>query len=254
MKISLQEFKNQVISDYKLVTLGSECAKIAVREESSAGLTLNADVAQVALAKFLTTSDTLVTAAYDLTLQLSAERTRPEQFFLHLFANNQPLPVNRNALLDSFKVSQRTENEGVTVCTIGNESLESGALFGVLHEASKADIHMPLSIIFWNTGIVQSNANLLKMLSIWLKDRPQEINIQAVSGDDYAALCTTFQSQLRLSRQGCTTLTLVELRGNPSAFATWISQHDIASPSDLHAIDQAATQAAETSLRGVVLR
>ena len=85
MNISFEEFKRQVLNDYKNVCLGRELRQAAAKERSIGSFTACSDVAQVALSKQFCETDWHTSAGIDTTFEIAAGIISPLDFFRRLY-------------------------------------------------------------------------------------------------------------------------------------------------------------------------
>ena len=79
--ISLGQFKEQVLRDYRVAYMGREARRAAMVEADCHYVTALSDVAQAALARFAEAEDAYISAGLDLTAELALGRQTPSGFF-----------------------------------------------------------------------------------------------------------------------------------------------------------------------------
>lgn len=248
--ISLEEFKRQVVRDYEWASLGEELYRAVSIESDCRHVTKGCDIAQVALSKFVTTKDNYISAGIDLTYDLAQGHTTVEGFFERLYESSTALGLDISTGLLPIAVGatmadkEKQEDKGVTVCCIGGDFVADGDFLESVYWASAQQL--PMAIILWNNNGEHTNGNLIKQLSGFanMRKNEQTLMIQSVKGGDYPALCRTFDSQLRFTREHrATSLTFVEQSFNSiQPFAQWILDKGIAEESTLRNIDAQCKQ------------
>lgn len=260
--ISLEEFKSIVINDFRNAAIGAETLRQVISENECRHITHNCDVAQAVLAKFLRNNDLQISAGIDLTFQLALQRTSPTQFFSEFYSSNQHiyassctefLPVAVGAAMaekmyrNDNALQHNTPAENLILCTLSGEIAADGDFLESLYSA--AIQRLPLAIVLWNNNGEHTNGSFLKLLSGFaaIRKNGSSLSIQAVKGNDYSALCHTFEQQINLARNGkMTTLTFVEGDDDElSLFSQWIVSKQIADASQLHDIQQQVRHDAE---------
>ncbi len=256
--LSLDEFKNQVVADFKMASLGFELLRTARHEGDCSHVTHSSDVAQVALAKFLTVNDIHISSGFDLTFLLALDRITPFDFFRKLFgtSNNAFLRGDTSFLpmaAGSAMAQKRSGNEGITLCTIGGKMSIDGNFLETVYTA--VNERLPLAIVLWNNSGDQSSGNLIKLMGGFSKLWHDALSIKAVRGDNYAALCNTFESQMAFTRSHCApSLTFVDGVDGLAAMGEWICMHKILENSKLQDIANACRQAVERDRKEAYLR
>ncbi len=257
-EISFDEFKSQVITDFKMASLSREVFDVAQREDLANHLTHSSDVAQVALAKFVEEGDVYISSKVDLGFLLAKERTTPFDFFATLFDSSQNISGTSDASFLSVAAGsaiaqKRTENKHITLCTIGGAMAIDGNFLETVYSA--VNERLPLCIVLWNNNGDQSSGNLIKLMSGFAKLGHDALSVQAVRGDNYVALCRTFATQIDFARQqGAPSLTFVDGIDGLSAMSEWVAEHEILTQAKLDDITKACRQAVERDRKEAYLR
>ncbi len=267
--ISLGQFKEQVMRDYRMAYEGREMLHAAQVESDCHYVTQMSDVAQVALARFVESGDTYISAGLDLTAEVAMGRQTARGFFTSLFSTAADVYSHGSpsrmsvavgmALADASLRRQRggnseEEERHIVVCTAcGDFGTDGDFLESVCYAAARS---LPLCIVLWNNSGTTSNGNMIKQLSgfgMTVKGR-KTLAIEAVKGGDYAALCKVMATQTARSRQGFTTLTFVSgCDDELTQFSQWLEDRQIATTQQIANIEQEARQEVERERRGAYL-
>ncbi len=265
--INLRQFKEQVLSDYRLAFLGREMRRSAMVDADCHYVTALSDVAQVTLARFAGECDAYVSAGLDLTAELVRGSVTSPLFFSSLFsaaydlyshgAPNRLSVAVGMALADASARGAAAGEEGgrrVIVCTACGDFGSNGDFFeSVSYAAARS---LPLCIVLWNNNGSTSNGNLIRQLSGFCQSSGgrKTLNIEAAKGGDYAALCRVMRQQVETARRGCTTLTFVSGDdADVKAFGHWITEKQIATEEQLSEIESETRQQVERDRRGAYL-
>ena len=261
MNISFEEFKRQVLNDYKNVCLGRELRQAAAKERSIGSFTACSDVAQVALSKQFCETDWHTSAGIDTTFEIAAGIISPLDFFRRLYfsdfdlrmaASTLHLPqaaglalaskiyrANPEMADDSFA----TDGNSVSFCTIGSRFVTDGYFLETVYTAAAQQI--PLVVVLWNNTGEYSNGNLMKQISgfVNLRKNSQAIILQSVKGYDYPALCRTFEQVAGQCRsQHVPVVVCVEgCADDAQCMKSWIVDSGLATERSLADIERACT-------------
>ena len=227
MKISLDEFKNQIVADYRLSRRGeaiADCAAQAGVEVSSGGM-----VSQVALSKFLSESCVYMSERLDVVVALSKDMLSVEQI---KSGNVQTMFRQVSEACSEAKACK----PGISmVYTIGSDGVLSGNFFNEVIQSTM----LPLSIVVWSASARKMVVSLLKVLGVATNYargiRPA--NVVVVKGNDYSALCRTFEQQIAFSAsQRVMSITIVEEGSDGKSvdeFKEWIVSRGISDAAGL---------------------
>lgn len=263
MLISFEEFKRQVVNDYKLAGLGREMRLAANKERSIGGITAGSDVAQVALSKQFAETDWHTSAGIDLTFEVASGTISPIDFFKRLYSSDYDMRLTASTghlpqaagLAMASKIyrnnpemadnSFASDSDSVTFCTIGSRFVTDGNFLETVYSAAAQQI--PLVVVLWNNTGEYSNGNLMKQISGFanLKKNSQAITLQSVKGYDYPALCRTFEGvALQCRQQHVPVVVCVDGSNDDLAqMRSWIIDSGIATEPQMVDIDRACRQA-----------
>ena len=261
--ISLGQFKEQVLRDYRVAYMGREARRAAMVEADCHYVTALSDVAQAALARFAEAEDAYISAGLDLTAELALGRQTPSGFFRSLFTSagdvfSRGLPSRMAVAVGMALADASLRAAGgrgrIIICTAcGDFGADGDFLESVCFAAARS---LPLCAVLWNNSGTTSNGNLIRQLGGFgqvVKGR-RTLAIEAVKGGDYAALCRVMATQTERTRQGTTTLTFVSgCESEMEAFATWLEEKRIATRQQTAAIEADARQEVERDRRGAYL-
>lgn len=262
--LNLKQFKEQVLSDYRMACAGREALRSARHEADCHFVTANGDVGQVALARFVEPADAYVSAGLDLTAEMAMGRQTPHGFFGSLFSSATDIYAHGTAsrmavaagmaLADASRGAGQGERRRIVVCTAcGDFGADGDFLESVCYAAARS---LPLCIVLWNNNGTTSNGNLIRQLSGFgqtVKGR-RTLAIEAVRGGDYAALCRVMATQTDRARTGQTTLTFVSgAEGEMETFGKWLEERHIATRQQTAEIEAEARQEVERERRRAYL-
>lgn len=268
--LSLLQFKQQVIEDYRMSVLGREMLRAALIEGDFPYASSRCDVAQVALARFVGADDVYMSAGLDIAYELRQGTLTDRGFFESLFASSYDdragLWARGAASQLSVAVGQALADAALcnadglgsakrraVICTIGQNFSCDGEFYETVSYATANSL--PLAIVFWNNGGTTSNGNLLKLLAGFAgSQKHKALYMEAVRGDDYAAVCHVMSTQLERTRQGSTTLTFVSgAKDDTGSFAEWLVDRRITTLHQLGQIDEECRKKVESERRGAYL-
>lgn len=246
----IEEFKAQVVADYKLAFLASQVRLLANEQWPVVPVTREADVAQVTLAKYVEGTDRYISSSIDLAYALASGETDPKRFYERLrriSAEDKQFSPHWGDVLSfgrAFKNGSRdgmNRGSNVVFVTLSSESLGRGEFLESFF-ASVAE-QLPIAFVVWNDASLYSNATVSKLFSGFshLRRDRQGVSVQTVKGNDYVALCRTFEHQVAMSRTNVVpTLTIVE-RSSVDAenFFEWIVGKQISQIDALKDIERA---------------
>lgn len=255
----IEEFKAQVVADYKLAFLASQVRGVAREQWPAVSVTRDVDVAQVTLAKYVLGTDRYISASIDLAYALASGETDAKRFYERLrriASDEKPFSPHWDDVL-SFGRAFKGGVEGsdgsatnVVFVTLPSDSLGRGELL----EAFFASVveQLPIAFVVWNDASTYSNASVSKLFSGFShlhRDR-QGLSVQTVKGNDYVALCRTFEHQVSMSRSNIVpTLTIVERSGvDIKRFFEWVVGKQIAQVDALKDIERACKDASRYGL------
>ena len=258
--LSLGQFKEQVLADYRMAYMGREMLRAAQVEADCHYVTQLSDVAQVALARFVEPEDAYISAGLDLTAEMTMGRQTARGFFGSLFSAAADIyshgSPSRMAVAVGMALADASAGRKgrIIVCTAcGDFGTDGDFLESVCYAAARS---LPLCIVLWNNNGTTSNGNMIRQLSGFgqtVKGR-KTLCIEAVKGGDYAALCRVMMTQTGRSRQGLTTLTFVSgSEDEMPQFSQWLEERQIASRQQLSGVEDAARQEVERERRGAYL-
>lgn len=217
MKISLDEFKKQVLVDYKNAIKCSQSISDMPLEKKNL-VTMDCDVAQIALSKSVEENDSYFPSKIDLAYYIS-KNTKPQKEFSAIEALNKAREV------------KKINNKSIVVYTT------SERIFDSIYDAIV--YKLPIAFVIWNTIIndrlLFSNSDLLKLYSGFTNVFKNNMSIMAVKGNDYPTLCISFEKQLAYTRNNCKpSITIVE-GDNQSilCFKQWIIDRQLYTENDL---------------------
>ncbi len=207
MKISLEEFKQQILTDYRLNL--RVCANTP--DEALHGC----ELAQVALSKYISTD------AYVATFPDNAYTLR----------TNQSIAGNTISSAIEKAIAIKNNAPQIVVCSSARH------IFDAIFDATSAQL--PIAFVFWNmkdkNGTQRPNSDLLKLFNSFATYFRNGLSVQAVKGNDYPALCLTFEQQLSTTRtKRLPSVTIVEGADEcTNSFSKWITERDIFSAKEL---------------------
>lgn len=231
MKISLEDFKNEVLRDFKIACLGD-----IISQRSQFALSSGSSVAQVALAKYIAETDKYWPCTTDISLSLAKDYVSLEDI------KNNSICIYSNSVESACSEARKKTDEGRVVFTIDSSLVLNSNFFGQVVGAAESAI----AIVVWATPSDILAVNLIKALGnqAFFAKGHKALNVVTVKGNDYAALCRTFEQQLNYtSSQKTLSITIVENTSNDSteAFETWITEKGISEKAKLEDIRQACT-------------
>lgn len=247
----IEEFKAQVVADYKLAFLASQVRGLACEQWPDVPVTREADVAQVTLAKYVESTDRYISASIDLAYALASGETDAKRFYERLrriSSENKPFSPHWDDVLSfarAFKGGAQSERDDVSAnvvfVTLNSESLGRGEFLEAFF-ASVAE-QLPIAFVVWNDASLYSNASVSKLFSGFshLNRNRQGLSVQTIKGNDYVALCRTFEHQVSMSRSNVVpTLTIVERSGvDIKRFFEWVVGKQISQADALRDIERA---------------
>ncbi len=261
--ISLLQFKQQVLNDYRTAFTGQEMRRVGMIEADCHYITAQSDIAQVALARFVQPKDEYISAGLDLTLELARQSLSVPTFFSQLFTSAYDryahgtislLSVAVGMALSRASMAQGKAVDGIVHCTLGGDFMADGDFFeSVCFAAARS---LPLNIILWNNSGTTTNGNLIRQLSEFgtLSKSHKTLVIEAVHADDYAALCRVMNTQTSRARSGVTTLTFVSGTSDGiKTFANWLTEKQIATSDQLSSIEEEVKNNVAKERRGAYL-
>ena len=260
MDLNIRQFKQSVLSDYRNAFLGHELRRVAMVESDCHFVTDHCDVAQVALARFVSPSDKFLMTGVDLTLDIARGSISPRNFFSSLFSSAYDAFAEGHvaklsvavgmAMAKAADASAANSDKGIVLCSIGGDFSADGEFFeSVCFAAARS---LPLAVILWNNTGAYTNGNLIRQLGGFgsASKSHRTLSIEAVRSDDYAALCRVMQLQVQRSRQGVTTLTFVDgIADSIPNFRKWILDKQIATPLQLDEVESSARQLVDRDRR-----
>lgn len=207
MKISLEQFKQQVLSDYKLALVASQ--------------ETGYDLAQVALSKYITEDDAYIALCQDKAYEIRLKQ-KPQG----------------TTIKSAIECAMRVRNDvgKLVVCTTARH------IFDAIFDAAASQL--PIAFVVWNVkdsnGFQLPNSDILKLFGGFSTFFRSNLSIQAVKGNDYSALCMTFEQQLSFTRtKHLPSVTIVESNDNcTESFAQWITEHELFSAKELLSVSQ----------------
>lgn len=231
MKISLNDFKNEVLRDYKIACLAS-----IVCDRSDVAMSCGTAVAQVALAKYIKPDDRYWPATTDIPLSLSKDYISLDQI------KSNRINQYNNSIESACSEARKMKGTqgGKVVFTVDSSLILNSNFFGQVIGASDSAI----AVVVWGVQNDILTINMLKMLGAQSNypKGSKALNVSMVKGNDYAALCRTFEQQFSYtSTNGALTITIVENTTNDSlgAFETWILDKGICEKHKLEEIKKA---------------
>lgn len=257
----IEEFKAQVLADYKFAFLASQVRKLAFEKWGSCvSLTDGVDVAQVALAKYVEGTDRYISSSIDLAYALASGETDAKRFYdrqRRLFSENKVYTPHWQDVLpfaEAYKNSRTalsSDNKAsVVFVTLSSDGLGKGVFLESLFAAVVK--RLPIAFVVWNDASVYPNATVSKLFSGFshLHRNRQGVSVQTVKGNDYVALCRTFEHQISVSRsEMAPTLTIVEQSTDDSEkLSKWIVDKQISQPESLLEIERACAEASRYGL------
>lgn len=264
--ISLGQFKEQVLSDYRKAYAGRETLRVAQVESDCHYVTNRSDVGQVALARFVGGDDAYISAGKDLTAEMSMGRQTSRGFFSGLFSSAADVyshgsPSQMAVAVGMALAEASTTQAGgageprriVVSTACGVFGTDGDFLESVCYAAARS---LPLCIVLWNNNGTTSNGNMIRQLGGFgqtVRGR-KTLCIEAVKGGDYAALCRVMATQTSRTRTGLTTLTFVSgAEDEIEQFRQWLEERQIATSQQLSAIEANVRQEIERERRGAYL-
>lgn len=261
--LSLKQFKEQVLSDYRMAHAGREALRSARHEADCHFVTASSDVGQVALTRFVEPADAYVSAGLDLTAEMAMGRQTAHGFFGSLFSSATDIYAqgapSRMAVAAGMALADASRGGAggrrrIVVCTAcGDFGADGDFLESVCYAAARS---LPLCIVLWNNNGTTSNGNLIRQLSGFgqtVKGR-RTLAIEAVRGGDYAALCRVMATQTDRTRTGQTTLTFVSgAESEMETFGKWLEERHIATRQQTAEIEAEARQEVERERRRAYL-
>ncbi|MCF0191766.1 MAG: hypothetical protein HUJ96_10950 [Marinilabiliaceae bacterium] len=241
----IEEFKSQVLNDYKLAYVGSLISKECVNVDCS-----GFDVAQVAMSKFVQPMDRHLCRDVDVTYSLASGESDVRRLLSQLKKANSVCSDFTDVSLKLAKamakgrdVKQNTY--GIIVTTLYGEDFLAGESLHLLLSSCRE--RLPLSMVVWNNLSDMKNVAMLKVFSGFSQMRrgDKTLNMQSVKSTDYPALCRTFEQQFELTRNsGVPSITFVEKAGDDIvSFASWMNEKKIAEPGVFKAVEEACQEA-----------
>lgn len=264
--ISLGQFKEQVLSDYRKAYAGRETLRVAQIESDCHYVTDRSDVGQVALARFVKDGDAYISAGLDLTAEMSSGRQTCRGFFSGLFSaaadvyshgSASQMAVAVGMALAEASTRQAGQEAGerriIVSTACGDFGTDGDFLESVCYAAARS---LPLCIVLWNNNGTTSNGNMIRQLGGFgqtVRGR-KTLCIEAVKGGDYAALCRVMATQTDRTRTGLTTLTFVSgAEDEIGQFGRWLEERQIATSQQLRAVEAGVRQEIERERRGAYL-
>lgn len=259
----IEEFKAQVLADYKFAFLASQVRLMAnERWGSNVPLTSGADVAQVALAKYVQGTDRYVSSSIDLAYTLASGETDPKRFYdrqrrvmsegRSYMPQWQDVLSFASAYKSSFSKTDSQTESSVVFVTLSSEVLGKGIFLESFFSA--VEQRLPVAFVVWNDASVYPNATVSKLFSGFshLHRNKQGVSVQTVKGDDYVALCRTFEHQVLVSRtEVAPTLTIVEKSSSDTeSFSSWIVNKGICSLVTVAEMERACGEVSRYGLDG----
>lgn len=256
----IEEFKAQVVADYKLAFLASQVRGVAREQWPAMPVTRDVDVAQVTLAKYVEGTDRYISASIDLAYALASGETDAKRFYERLrriSSEDKPFSPHWDDVLSfgrAFKggadADGNDSSSNVVFVTLTSDSLGRGEFL----EAFFASVveQLPIAFVVWNDASTYSNASVSKLFSGFshLNRERQGLSVQTVKGNDYVALCRTFEHQVSMSRSNIVpTLTIVERSSvDIKRFFEWVVGKQIAQVDALRDIERACKDASRYGL------
>ncbi|MCQ2235434.1 MAG: hypothetical protein MJZ18_00385 [Bacteroidales bacterium] len=252
----IEEFKAQVLADYKLAFLASQVCTLAAERWSDVPVTSGVDVAQVALAKYVHGTDRYVSSSVDFTYALASGETDACRFYNRLRRmkqENKSYVPHWQDVLSFARAFQRGSAKGsssVVFVTLPSEALGQGAFLESLFSAVVEQL--PVAFVVWNDASIYPNATVSKLFSGFshLRRDRQGVSVQTVKGNDYVALCRTFEHQVGVSRsESAPTLTIVERSvDDTDMLSSWIIDKQISQKEQISVIEKACVEASRYGL------
>ncbi|MDO4461135.1 MAG: hypothetical protein Q4C30_01375 [Bacteroidia bacterium] len=252
----IEEFKAQVLADYKLAFLASQVCALVAERWGDIAVTSGVDVAQIALAKYVEGTDRYVSSSIDFTYALASGETDACRFYSRLrrmqSEMKQYTPHWQDVLsfARAYKKGNLTTSTSVVFVTLPSTCLGKGEFLESLFAAVVE--RLPIAFVVWNDANVYPNATVSKLFSGFShlrKDR-QGVSVQTVKGNDYVALCRTFEHQVGISRtEVAPTLTIVERSvDDTDMLSSWIVDKQISPKEKLNDIERACIEASRYGL------
>lgn len=261
--INLKEFKDQVLSDYRMAFAGREMRRAALVEADCHYITKGSDVAQVALARFAREEDAYVSAGLDLTAGLARGEVTCGDFFKSIFSSAYDMfghgAPSRLSVAVGMALTDASLGVGgapgrVVICSATGDFGSNGDfLESVCYSAARS---LPLCMVLWNNSGTTPNGNLMRQLSGFgsAPGGRKTLNIETAKGGDYAALCRVMGRQMEVARSGCTALTFVSGdEADVDAFGAWIVEKQIATRAQTDEIEARVRQDVERQRRSAYL-
>lgn len=230
MKISLEEFKKQLLNDFKTAHIANKITTVLKSSCDNIDITTNCDLAQAALARVLKSTDSCFFLASDLSLNMSHYNTTTEEAIQNII-NNNTTPIYNIHVATGLAMTNKTAPtpQGTVVCTIRYEHLNYGQTWEAIRFA--AIRQLPLAIILWNDGNEMANNTLMKQFTGFsaIHKGNNSLSIMSITGNEYPTLCQSFAKQLDYTRNNnAPSLTIVESSENAvTSFANWIVEKKI---------------------------
>lgn len=207
MKISLEEFKQQILTDYRL-TLKACSNKPATALHGC-------ELAQVALSKYIGSS--IYFALF------------PDNVYT-LRTNQSVAGSTINSAIEKA-IATKADAQQIVVCSSARH------LFDAIFDATLAQL--PIAFVFWNikdkNGMQRPNSDFIKLLSGFTSFFRNSLSVQSVKGNDYPALCLTFEQQISTTQsKRIPSVTIVEgTDDNANSFSKWITERELFSSEEL---------------------
>ena len=254
---SFEQFREQVISDYKCAVLGAELRRAVCLDGNARNITACNDVAQVALARYIAAKDVVFASGVNLSLNLTRSSIDLDKFFQTHYStasNNYELSQTfylPRALGVAMAMSgESSENEqNIVMCTIDGCHANDGRFFEAI--SISVQRKLPICIVVWNTNDARTVGTLKRQLSGFsmVSKNGNALQVQIVRGGDFAALCHTFEQQTRVARQReCPSVTFVETDDDDLAsMARWMSERKIAEEAYIQNVSAEIRQGVEAA-------
>lgn len=240
MSISIEEFKQEVINDYRQATLGKMTRLFANRYPNNLYITNDCDLSQIVIAKHICNNDLYISPNLNLAFELSTNKISTKQFLDNLRSSNT---LNREfinywSIMDSEFINN---NEGriALICADIHFATE-GKFFEAIYQVVMQQL--PVAFIVFNNNEQHSNVCLNKLyngFSFLRNSSGQSLTIQMVNDGDYVGLCKIIEQQLSTTRvQRNPSLTIIDSCSNSTElFYNWLINRHIASANQLQEIN-----------------
>jgi len=223
-ELSFEDFKTQVLNDYKIAVTSRECSLLGRREVLTGKAKFGIfgggkEIPQLALAKAFKNGDWRSGYYRDQTFMMAIGELTIEQFFAGLYANTdiaqEPMSAGRQMGGHFFRNvkginTTKFSDKGNEVAwgTIGNASTSEGLFFETINAAGVLQVPMVISVWDDEYGISvhakhqTTKENISEILSGFQRDENNNgYEILRVKGWDYVSLIETYQEASKIARE-----------------------------------------------------